>query len=138
MSLNDAARTAITAGRLAHLTTLREDGSPHTVVVWVGLDGEQVVIGKLYADVKVRNIRHDPRVSVSLEAAGSTHGLGHYLVLEGTAEVTDGGAVDLLRRLAKVYLSPDAVFLPEAPDLPAGYVIRITPTTVRGVGPWTD
>ena len=45
--LTEAARTALTAGRLAHLTTLNADGSPHVSAVWIGLDGDDIVIGHL-------------------------------------------------------------------------------------------
>jgi len=135
MKISDEAGKAIESGRLAHFTTINADGSPHTVIVWVGLDGDQVVIGKMSVDRKVRNIRRDPRVTFSIEADGSTSGLGHYLVLEGTAEVVEGGAPELLQRLAHRYIGPEAVF-PQGDNLPPGFIIRITPTRIRGFGPW--
>lgn len=135
MKIGQNARQAIAAGRLAHFTTINEDGGPHTVIVWVGVDGDQAVIGKMNVDKKVRNIRRDPRVTFSIEADGSTNGLANYLVLEGTAEVVEGGGRDLLRRLAPTYLGPDTDFL-SGDDLPVGYIIRITPTRIRGMGPW--
>ena len=66
------------------------DGRPHTTIVWVGLDGDEIVIGKLQPDQKVANIRRDPRVSLSMEAEGDQHGMQHYLVVEGTARITEG------------------------------------------------
>src|SRR5215204_1841095 len=86
------ARAVIESGRLAHLVTVNKDGSPHVTIVWVGLDGDDIVIGKLAEDQKVRNIRRDPRVSLSIEADGDQHGMQNHLVVEGTAVVTDGGA----------------------------------------------
>ena len=136
MRIGDEARKAIEAGRLAHFTTINEDGSPHTVIVWAGVDGDHVVIGKMSEDKKVRNLRRDPRVSISLEADGSTHGLSNYLVIEGTAELVEGGAQALLQRLAKTYIGPDADFLPG--DQPAGWTITVTPTKIRGMGPWSS
>jgi PPOX class probable F420-dependent enzyme len=136
MKIGDDARAALEAGRLAHLTTVYPDGRPHTVIVWVGVEGDQLVIGKMTEDVKVRNIRADNRVSVSLEAAGTTHGLANYIVVEGTAEVVPGGGLTLLRRLAKTYIGPEASFLPDATE--EGYVIRITPSRIRGNGPWSS
>jgi PPOX class probable F420-dependent enzyme len=137
MKIGDAARAAIEAGRLAHFTTINPDGSPHTVIVWVGVDGDQVVIGKMAEDKKVRNIRRDPRVSFSIEAEGKTHGLDNYLVLEGTAEVVPGGGAELLQRLAETYIGPGVKF-PPGDNLPPGFTIRITPTRIRGAGPWSD
>jgi PPOX class probable F420-dependent enzyme len=135
--LNEAARAAIDAGRLGHLTTLKADGSPQTTLIWVGMDGDYLVIASLDDRAKLRNIRRDPRVNLSIEADGITHGLPNYLVVSGSAEVVEGGASDWLQHLAHRYIGPDAVF-PPGPDRPAGYRILITPTKVLGNGPWTS
>lgn len=129
------ARTVIESGRLAHFTTVAADGRPHTTIVWVGLDGDEIVIGKLQPDQKVANIRRDPRVSLSMEAEGSQHGMQNYLVIEGTARLSEGGAPELLRELAQRYIGPGAEF-PPMPNPPEGFVIHVTPTRVRGMGPW--
>lgn len=128
-------QAVIRSGRLAHFTTVAADGRPHTTVVWVGLDGDDIVIGKLRPDQKVANIRRDPRVSISIEAEGEQHGMQNYLVVEGTARITDGGAPELLRELAQRYIGPGAEF-PPMPNPPPGFIIRVTPTRVRGMGPW--
>ena len=105
-------------------------------LVWVGLDGDQIVSGHMSAWRKVRNVQRDPRVALSIEAEGrDERGLDHYLVVHGTAEVVEGGAAPLLQRLAHVYLGPDAVF-PGVDDPSLGYVLRITPDRIGGVGPW--
>ena len=135
MKLSDAARAVIESGRLAHFVTINADGSPHTTIVWVGVDGDQIVIGKMMEDRKVRNIRRDPRVSLSIEAEGDHMGMQHHLVVEGTAEVVPGGAPELLSELAQRYVGPGTEF-PPMTDPPPGFVIRITPTKVRGLGPW--
>jgi PPOX class probable F420-dependent enzyme len=131
-----SAREVIESGQLAHFVTLNRDGSPHVTIVWVGLEGDEIVIGKLYPDQKVANIRRDPRVSLSIEArAGDQYGMKNYLVVEGTARVTEGGAPQLLHQLAQRYIGPGAEFPPmESP--PPGFVIRVTATRVRGMGPW--
>jgi len=135
MSIPTSARRVIESGRLAHFVTVNRDGSPHVTIVWVGLDGDAIVVGKLAEDQKVRNIRRDPRISLSIEADGDQHGMQNYLVVEGTAEVTEGGAPELLQRLAHTYVGPNAKF-PPMPDPPPGFVIRVTPRRVRGMGPW--
>ena len=65
----------------------------------------------------------------------NAYGLDHYLVLRGQARVTEGGAADLLQRLAHVYLGPDVVF-PGMPNPPPGYVIRMTVERISGMGDW--
>jgi PPOX class probable F420-dependent enzyme len=134
--LNPAARAVLTGGRLAHLVTLNPDGSPQLSIVWVGLDGDEIVSGHLGDRQKLRNARRDPRVVLSLETGVvNDFGLAEYLVVRGTARVTEGGAAELLQRLAHVYLGPDVVF-PPGSDHPPGLILRITPEKVSGVGPW--
>ena len=109
----------IESGRLAHLVTLNPDGSPQVSCVWVGLDGEEIVSAHLRADQqKLRNIRRDPRVSLSIEGTEiQPPGLLQYLVVHGRARLEDGGAPELLQDLARRYLGPDVVF-PPMPDPP--------------------
>jgi len=138
MSLITAAiRDAVTEGHLAHLVTLNPDGSPQVSVVWVGLDGDDLVTAHLGAFQKVRNLERDPRVVISMETGGSNEvGMGHYLVVHGTARIVEGGAPELLQRLAHTYLGPDVVF-PPMPNPPAGFVLHITADRISGVGPWS-
>jgi PPOX class probable F420-dependent enzyme len=135
MQIPESAKAVIESGRLAHFVTVNRDGSPHVTIVWLGLDGDEIVVGKLAEDQKVRNIRRDPRVSLSIEAEGDHMGMQHYLVVEGTARLTEGGAPELLQELAERYVGLGVRF-PPMPNPPAGYVIRVSPTRVRGMGPW--
>jgi hypothetical protein len=107
-------------------------------MAWVGLDGDEVVIATIPDQAKLRNLRADPRIALSFEGSGrNAFGLDHYLVLHGTARVTEGGAPELLQRLAHVYLGPDVVF-PPFPNPPPGYVIRIAVDRISGIGDWLD
>jgi PPOX class probable F420-dependent enzyme len=135
--MNDEVRAALRAGRLGHLATINPDASAQVSVVWIGVEGDEIVVGHLMGGQKVRNIARDPRVVLSVEADGSNEvGLAHHLIIQGTARLEEGGAPELLQRLALTYLGPDVVFPPFA-DPPPGHVIRITPTRVGGVGPWS-
>lgn len=134
--LTDQAREVVTAGRLAHLVTLNRDGSPQVSLVWVGLDGDEIVSAHMGAWQKVQNLQRDSRVSLSIEAEGrDDRGLDHYLVVHGRATVVEGGAAPLLQRLAEVYLGPGVTF-PPVDDPALGYVLRITADRIGGVGPW--
>jgi len=135
--LPETARALIESGSLAHLVTLNADGSPQVTCVWVGLDGDEIVSGHLRAgQQKLRNVERDPRVALSIEGTEvQPPGLKQYLVAHGQARLVEGGAPELLQRLARVYLGPDVKF-PPMDDPPPGVVMRITVDRLGGVGPW--
>jgi PPOX class probable F420-dependent enzyme len=54
---------------LAHVASVLPDGAPHTVPVWVGTHGDQVVFLTGPRSRKARNLRRDPRVALSLAPA---------------------------------------------------------------------
>jgi PPOX class probable F420-dependent enzyme len=139
VELPESARALIESGRLAHLVTLNPDGSPQVSCVWVGLEDGEILSAHLRdTQQKLRNVRRDPRVSLSIEGTElQPPGLLQYLVVHGRARLTEGGAPDLLQQLAYRYLGPDVVF-PPMPDPPPGTVLRIAVERLGGVGPWAD
>ncbi len=137
-SLPDSVRALIESGPLAHLVTLNPDGSPQLTVVWIGIEDDEVVCGHLFRHRKVRNIERDPRVALSLEASSSNAvGMRDYAVLYGHARITEGGAPELLQRLAYTYVEPGVTF-PPMPDPPPGYITRIRVDRIAGQGPWAS
>src|SRR3954453_12724657 len=137
-SLLDSVRTLIESGPLAHLVTLNPDGSPQVTIVWIGIEDDEIVSGHLSRHRKVENILRDPRVALSLEAPGANAvGMRNYAVVYGQARITEGGAPELLQRLAYTYVGLGMSF-PPMPDPPPGYITRIRVERVTGQGPWTD
>ena len=137
IQLPDSARTLIISGAVAHVVTLNDDGSPQMSAAWVGLDGDEIIIATLFDQRKLRNLRRDPRISLSIPSTNTNAwGLLEYLVVYGSARISEGGAAEMLQTLAHTYLGPDVVF-PAMPDPPAGFITRITPERLGGVGPWT-
>lgn len=123
---------------LGHLVTIDEDGSPHVTVAWFDAYPDELVFATLFDQRKLQNVRRDPRVSVSFEATAANEvGMKQYVVIDGTADIDEGGAPGLLRELAQRYIGPGADF-PPMDDPPPGYITRITPTRIRGLGPWND
>ena len=136
-ALPDSARGVLESDALAHLVTVNRDGSPQVSVVWVGLDGDEIVSGHLFEQQKLRNVRRDPRVALTLETQVTNPlGLREYLVVHGRARIEEGGAPEHLQRLAYTYLGPDVVF-PKMANPPPGWRLVITVERVGGVGPWT-
>jgi PPOX class probable F420-dependent enzyme len=135
MSLPDGARALLESDALAHLVTLNPDGSPQVTCIWVGLDGDEIVSGHLFPQQKLRNVRRDPSVTLSLEGTKvRPPGLREYMVVHGTARIEDGGAPELRQRLARVHLGPDVRF-PPMDDPPSGVTMRISIDRIGGVGP---
>lgn len=61
-------RDLIESGPFAHLSTINADGSPQVSVIWIGLDGDDLVSGHMQWYAKLRNIERDPRVVLSFVA----------------------------------------------------------------------
>ena len=133
----DAARAFIAGSHSGVLATIKRDGRPQmSNMVYLLDDDGRIKMSTRAPNVKVRNIRRDPRVSLSIEApSGDQWGMKHYLVVEGRARIIEGGAPKLLHDLAQRYIGPGAQF-PPMPDLPEGFIIRVTPEKIRGMGPW--
>ncbi|MBI3166484.1 MAG: PPOX class F420-dependent oxidoreductase [Chloroflexi bacterium] len=126
----------IDSGAHAHLVTMNKDGSPHVTVVWIGVENGEIVSAHLPRNQKVRNIERDGRVVLSLEASTlSDFGLKEYAVVHGTARITEGGAPELLQKLAYIYMGKGVKF-PPMENPPPGYVTRIRVARIEGVGPW--
>lgn len=53
---------------VAHLATLRADGAPRSTVVWVGLEGDLVLVCTDASSLKAKDLRRNPRVALSLTA----------------------------------------------------------------------
>lgn len=139
MELPQSAVDLVESGALAHLVTVNADGSPQVSCVWVGLDDGEIVSGHLRSgQQKLRNVRRDPRVALSIEGTiVQPPGLKQYLVVHGRARIEEGGAAALLQRLAHVYLGPDVRF-PPMDDPPAGCVMHIAAERIGGLGPWVQ
>ncbi len=135
-AIPESARAVLESSGLAHLVTIDPDGRPQVAIVWVGLDGDEIVAGHLPDQRKLRNIRRDSRVALSIESGTRNEmGLDEYLVVHGQARVTEGGAPELLQRLARTYLGPEVDF-PPMDDPPPGFITHIAVERIGGVGPW--
>lgn len=89
----------------ANLATLMPDGRPQVTPVWCDYDGAYVLINTAKGRVKDRNMRRDPRVSMSIMDPDNPY---RYLEVRGkVAQVTEQGADEHIDRMAKKYLGMD-------------------------------
>lgn len=134
--LSDAALELLGSSAVAIVATLNAEGSPHLSSAWVGLEDGEIVFGTLDDQRKLRNLRQDPRIALTVQSERINQwGLREYVVIDGRARITEGGAADLLQRLARTYIGPDAIF-PAMPNPPPGFVTRVRVERISGVGPW--
>ena len=66
MSLEPKVRALLSRPNFAHLATLMPDGSPNVTPVWIGVQDDRVLIGTGESSLKVRNLRRDPRLALSV------------------------------------------------------------------------
>jgi PPOX class probable F420-dependent enzyme len=66
IALSSETKHLIDRPNFAHLATLMPDGSPQSVPVWVGREGEHLVICTGEGSLKAKNTRGDPRVALSI------------------------------------------------------------------------
>ena len=119
--------------RIGKLATLNADGSPTVVPIWFEWDGAEARIFTDRKSLKVARIRRDPRVALSVE-----EGVGvpeRWVTIEGTAAIVEEGGMELARRLAQRYYSPErcAQALAGWEKMAESWVVlRITPRKILG------
>jgi PPOX class probable F420-dependent enzyme len=64
--LDEDVRSLFTGANFGHVATLMPDGSPHSVAVWVGIEGERIVFFTQPQSQKARNLARDGRVAISI------------------------------------------------------------------------
>jgi PPOX class probable F420-dependent enzyme len=132
-------RELIESGPMAHLSTINPDGSSQVTVIWIGLDGDELVSTHMRDNTKLKNIRRDPRVVLSFDAPREPGvWINPYAVVHARATVEPSSRIwELMTKHAKVYVSPDAeVPAPEGSD--PGFIVRYSITRIGGIGPWTS
>jgi PPOX class probable F420-dependent enzyme len=128
--LNDAVRKLLDDPNLAVLATINPDGSPQASVVWVSRDGDDVLISTAAGRRKDKNLRRDPRVSLSIIDKDDPL---QYAEIRGEATVTEDVDRRFAAALAEDYEGPGAgqEYLDLPPEI-VRVVVRITPRRVLG------
>lgn len=89
----------------ANVATLNPDGSPQVTPVWIGHEGDTVLINTTKDRIKHRNLSADPRVSISVFDSENPY---KALLIQGRVmEMTEEGADDHINALSKRYLDED-------------------------------
>ena len=121
------------APRIADLATVRPDGSPHVAPVWYHYDGTKVKVIAARTAVKIRNVRNDPRVSLSIATDSEPY---EYVTISGTATISDDDVADLVRTMAAHYMGPEegSRYSEKVLEEADFCTITVTPSKISGWG----
>jgi PPOX class probable F420-dependent enzyme len=86
------------------VTTLREDGSPHSTIVWVDVEDGNIAFNTARGRAKAEHLEHDPRASLLVVDPNDSY---RWVAVSGPAELTEEGADEQIDKLAKKYLGKD-------------------------------
>jgi PPOX class probable F420-dependent enzyme len=126
ITLSAGVRALIDGPNFATVATLDPDGGPQTSVVWVGLDDDALVFSATEDRRKVRNLRRDPRVSVSITDAANPY---RHTQLRGTVTITPDPDKTLPKMLSHKYRGEDPP--PEGPEVER-VIVRLHVEKVAG------
>ncbi|HEU5453239.1 MAG TPA: PPOX class F420-dependent oxidoreductase [Terriglobales bacterium] len=114
----------------ANLATVMEDGSPQVTPVWCDYDGSNVLINTARGRMKDKNMRRNPRVSLSIMDPENPY---RYLEIRGkVSEATEQGADQHIDKMAKKYLGADKYPYRSANEVRV--IFKIRPEKVSSMG----
>jgi len=128
-TLDDKAQKFLEQPFVGTVTTLRDDGSPHSTIVWVDTNTGEVSFNTATGRAKEKHLRRDPRVSLLVVDPENTY---KWVAVSGRAELTTDGADGQIDRLAKKYLGQDEY--PWRNPEEERITVRITPEHVDASG----
>jgi PPOX class probable F420-dependent enzyme len=119
----------VDAATYVTLATIRPDGSPRLTVLWVGRDGDDLLLSTVRGRAKERDMARDPRVGLMFLDQREPYS---YIEVRGHARLTDQGGRELIDELALKYTGeqPYPWDGPEAVRV----VVRVTPERVLTFG----
>ena len=130
MALTEKQAKLFTDKNHAWATTLRPDGTPHSTVVWVDYDGEDVLFNTAKPRAKTKHLERDGRATVSVMDPENPF---NYISVTGPAEVTEEGANDHIDKMAQKYTGQER-YPWHQPD-ETRVIVRVKPERVTGISP---
>ncbi|MEV4058325.1 PPOX class F420-dependent oxidoreductase [Amycolatopsis sp. NPDC049688] len=126
VTFNEATKALFDGKNFPVVATINADGSVQTSVVWAKRDGDAVLFATVRGRLKERNLRRDPRVSLSVFDLDDPL---KYVEVRGRAEITEEGGRELINELSHKYDGKD--FRTEPPEV-VRVVVRVVPDKVTG------
>lgn len=126
VSFSDAVRALLDGKNFAGVATLGPDGAPQNSVVWIKREGDTVLFSSTDGRQKVRNLRRDPRVSLSVFDLANPY---TSVEIRGVAEILPDEGKRLPRELSHKYLGIDP---PAEKDDEVRVIVRVVPRKIIG------
>lgn len=103
--LSQDVRTLLEEPNFVHLATLMRDGSPQSAPVWVGVEGDRILVATGEGSLKAKNTKRDPRVSLSVVAMDNPY---REAQLRGrVVERRPDARFEMMDRIARKYTGKD-------------------------------
>ncbi|RJQ78445.1 PPOX class F420-dependent oxidoreductase [Pseudonocardiaceae bacterium YIM PH 21723] len=122
-TLPDSARALIDAKNFATLATVNADGSPHSSVLWITRDGDDLLFSTGLGTKKGANLQREPRVSISVFDLAHPY---HYVEVRGTVTFTPDPEGTLADELSLKYRGHPW----NRPVTAESNIVRVTPNRV--------
>jgi len=113
-----------------HVVTFNDKGNPEVTMVWMDVDGDEVLFNTAEGRRKPGNIRRDPRVIVSVQDRNNPQA---YAAFYGKGRVIEAGADEHIDKLAKRFLGADKY--PFRQPTEKRLIVRIAVDRISGMGP---
>ncbi|MEU9394332.1 PPOX class F420-dependent oxidoreductase [Streptomyces sp. NPDC048324] len=126
VSFDASVRALLDGKNFASVATLGPDGAPHNSVVWIKREGDTVLFSSTAGRQKVRNLRRDPRVSLTVFDLADPY---TSVEIRGTAEILPDEGKRLPHDLSHKYLGIDP---PAEKDDEVRVILRVTPRRIVG------
>ncbi|MFI7348714.1 PPOX class F420-dependent oxidoreductase [Streptomyces sp. NPDC049936] len=123
-SFDEPVRALLDGKNFASVATLGPDGAPQNSVVWIKREGDTVLFSSVDGRQKVRNLRRDPRISLSVYDLANPY---TSVEIRGTAEIVPDEGKRLPRDLSHKYLGIDP---PAEKDEETRVIIRVVPRKI--------
>ncbi|MFD5806122.1 PPOX class F420-dependent oxidoreductase [Streptomyces sp. NPDC127020] len=123
-SFDEPVRALLDGKNFASVATLGPDGAPQNSVVWIKREGDTVLFSSVDGRQKVRNLRRDPRISLSVYDLANPY---TSVEIRGNAEVVPDEGKRLPRDLSHKYLGIDP---PAEKDEETRVIIRVVPRKI--------
>jgi PPOX class probable F420-dependent enzyme len=113
-----------------HVVTFNTQDKPQLTMVWMDVDGDEVLFNTSEGRRKSQNLRRDPRIIVSVQDRNDPQA---YAVFHGKGRVTEAGADDHIDKLAKRFLGADKYPFRQPGE--KRLIVRISVDRIGGFGP---